>query len=60
MKLNPQQLNNLSPFVKELLTDCEDIPTLTNILRTAATYYYNEFDDIMKAVSELETIETSN
>jgi hypothetical protein len=60
MKLNPQQLDNLSPFVKQLITDCEDIPTLTNILRTVATYCCDEFDDIMKAVSELETIETSN
>jgi len=58
--MNIAELNNLSPFVKELLTDCEDIPTLTNILRTVATYCYDEFDDIMKAVSELETIETSN
>jgi hypothetical protein len=60
MKLNPQQLNNLSPFVKELLTDCEDISTLTNILRTVATYCCDEFDDIMKAVSEIEAIERCN
>ena len=60
MKLNPQQLDNLSPFVKELITNCEDISTLTNILRIVATYCYDEFDLIMKAVSELETIETSN
>lgn len=56
MKLTSEQLNSLSPFARELLTDCEDITTITNILRTASTYCCDVGDDIMKAVNELESL----
>jgi len=45
-----------SPFAKELLRDCKDIETLTNILYTVATYSYDGFNTIMTVVSELEDL----
>jgi hypothetical protein len=49
-------MTELSPFAKELLTDCEDISIICNILRTVATYTCDEFDYIMNVVSELEAL----
>jgi hypothetical protein len=46
----------LSGFAKELLSDCKDIETLTNILRTVATYTGDEYNTIMTVVSELEDL----
>lgn len=44
----------LSPFARELLTDCPDARILTNVLRIAATYSCDENGIIMAVVSEIE------
>ena len=49
-------MTDLSPFAKELLRDCKDIKTLTDILYTVATYAYGGFDTIKTVVSELEDL----
>ena len=46
----------LSGFAKELLSDCKDIKTLTNILRTVSTYAGDEFNTIRDVVYELEDL----
>jgi hypothetical protein len=54
----PTAMDDLSPFAKQLLRECEGIPIpkIIDILCTVGTYAYDEFDEIMKVVSELEKL----
>jgi len=54
----PQAMDDLSPFAKQLIRECEGIPIpkLTDILYTVATYAYSGFDEIMEVISELEKL----
>ena len=51
-------MDDLSPFAEAILKECEGIPIpkIISILCTVATYAYDEFDEIMKVVSELEKL----
>ena len=51
-------MDDLSPFAKQLLRECEGIPIpkIIDILCTVGTYAYSGFDEIMKVVSELEKL----
>lgn len=51
-------MDDLSPFAKQLIRECEGIPIpkLTDILCTVATYVDSGFDEIMEVVSELEKL----